>query len=81
MHLKNNYVIPFEVSLPQGIINTLQKYQNGKKNLFSFLKNDSEPLNLMGNVEKSWFLHRLLFTQDALLSARFWIETHLLASW
>lgn len=41
-----------------------------KKNLCK-LFHDSEPLNLMSNVGKSWIMPRLLFTQDALLPARF----------
>ena len=71
MPFKNNYVILFEVSMPQGIVNTT-KNQNGK-NIFLafFFFYDSELLNLMSDVETSWILHRLLFTQDALLSARF----------
>lgn len=41
-----------------------------KKNLCK-LFHDSEPLNLMSNVGKSWIMPRLLFTQDAPLPARF----------
>lgn len=53
-------------------------YKKKKKNpkQLCTLFHDSEPLNLMSNVGKSWIMPRLLFTQDALLPARFWIKTH-----